>query len=259
MRGEERFTVDWDRRDDRVRYEVASYSRPAALRTRVALPIVRRLQRRFVRESCEALTRATGRDYAALLERHVSAPRRLPRTTARADRLASLELACDHAGPSGARRAYPVVALTPAPERGDGWITPAGGVVSTAEELVALALALPSSASWSALSRTSEVRGEDGPRTVALAGLARALPDSGDMSYRSSGNTGAQASELHWVPTRGFAVAVTANIGRPYRATVDAAFRVALGEPAYAPADDVSAAPDTPVAAPRTPAAAPAG
>ncbi|MCB9755675.1 MAG: DUF1990 domain-containing protein [Myxococcales bacterium] len=58
MRGEERFTVDWDRRDDRVRYEVASYSRPAALRTRVALPIVRRLQRRFVRESCEALTRA---------------------------------------------------------------------------------------------------------------------------------------------------------------------------------------------------------
>ncbi len=60
MRGEERFTVDWDRRDDRVSFEIVSYSQPAALHTRLALPLIRRLQRRFVHESAAALRRQVG-------------------------------------------------------------------------------------------------------------------------------------------------------------------------------------------------------
>ncbi len=181
----------------------------------------------------EALTRAARQPYAALLERHVTAPFQLPRTTARSARVGALAVACDHDGPPQRRRAYAVTALTPNPARGDDWIVPAGGVLSTAEELVALALALPRAPSWPELSASSPDPGAPDKR-AALTGRVRALP-SGDMAFQTSGNTGAQASELHWVPARGFAVAVTANIGRPYRATVDAAYRVSLGERAYGP------------------------
>lgn len=45
--GEERFTVEWDRRDNRVWYEVRMFCRPANSIAWLLDPIVRRLQRRF--------------------------------------------------------------------------------------------------------------------------------------------------------------------------------------------------------------------
>lgn len=56
--GEERFVVSWDHRDDEVRYEIASFARPRQLPARLAVFMVRRLQRWFRRESALAMERA---------------------------------------------------------------------------------------------------------------------------------------------------------------------------------------------------------
>lgn len=57
-RGEERFIVEWDRRDNRVWYEVRMFCRPANWLARIADPIVRRLQRRFGVLTKEAMRQA---------------------------------------------------------------------------------------------------------------------------------------------------------------------------------------------------------
>jgi uncharacterized protein (UPF0548 family) len=57
-RGEERFTVEWDRGSDLVSYDILSFSRPGNLPTQVAYPAARWLQRRFVRNSLVAMARA---------------------------------------------------------------------------------------------------------------------------------------------------------------------------------------------------------
>jgi uncharacterized protein (UPF0548 family) len=56
-RGEERFTVEWDRRDDSVWYDILAVSRPGPL-AMLGYPYARRLQRRFARDSKEAMMRA---------------------------------------------------------------------------------------------------------------------------------------------------------------------------------------------------------
>jgi uncharacterized protein (UPF0548 family) len=56
--GEERFVVEWDRKSDVVSYEIVSFSRPGKILTWLALPLARRLQRRFVKESSAAMRRA---------------------------------------------------------------------------------------------------------------------------------------------------------------------------------------------------------
>jgi uncharacterized protein (UPF0548 family) len=48
--GEERFTITW-REDDSVWYEIQAFSRPRYWMTRLAKPLARRWQRRFVRDS----------------------------------------------------------------------------------------------------------------------------------------------------------------------------------------------------------------
>lgn len=57
-RGEERFTVEWDRVSDLVSYDLLSFSRPGNLKTKVASPVARWLQRRFVRNSLIAMAQA---------------------------------------------------------------------------------------------------------------------------------------------------------------------------------------------------------
>jgi uncharacterized protein (UPF0548 family) len=57
-RGEERFVVEWDRNSDRVSYHIASFSRPAGVVV-LAAPIARLLQKQFLRESVNAMRRAT--------------------------------------------------------------------------------------------------------------------------------------------------------------------------------------------------------
>lgn len=57
-RGEERFTVEWDRETDAVYYDVLAISRPNHLLAWLGYPLVRRLQRRFARDSRAAMLAA---------------------------------------------------------------------------------------------------------------------------------------------------------------------------------------------------------
>ncbi|HEU4870263.1 MAG TPA: DUF1990 domain-containing protein [Pyrinomonadaceae bacterium] len=56
-RGEERFTVEWNHEDDTVWYDLLAFSKagPMAL---LGYPLARRLQKRFARDSKEAMKRA---------------------------------------------------------------------------------------------------------------------------------------------------------------------------------------------------------
>jgi uncharacterized protein (UPF0548 family) len=56
--GEERFLVEWDRGDDAVWYDILAFSRPNHVLTRLGYPVVRRLQKRFGRDSAAAMQRA---------------------------------------------------------------------------------------------------------------------------------------------------------------------------------------------------------
>ncbi len=59
-RGEERFTVEW-LRDDTVWYDLRAFSRPRYWPVRLAKPLARGLQRRFVAESKLAMQKAAAR------------------------------------------------------------------------------------------------------------------------------------------------------------------------------------------------------
>jgi uncharacterized protein (UPF0548 family) len=59
--GEERFTVEWNRDDDSVSYEIVAFSRPNHFLTRFAYPMTRRLQKRFARDSVAAMKLAVAR------------------------------------------------------------------------------------------------------------------------------------------------------------------------------------------------------
>ncbi len=56
--GEERFLIEWDRADNSVWYDILAFSRPNQLLTRLGYPFVRRLQKRFARESATSMCRS---------------------------------------------------------------------------------------------------------------------------------------------------------------------------------------------------------
>jgi uncharacterized protein (UPF0548 family) len=56
-RGEERFLVEWHQDDDTVWYDLLAFSKPGPM-ARVGYPLARRLQKRFARDSKEAMKRA---------------------------------------------------------------------------------------------------------------------------------------------------------------------------------------------------------
>lgn len=58
--GEERFLVEWDRASEEVWYDILAFSRPQWLLTRLGYRYMRRLQKRFGRESAAAMVRAVG-------------------------------------------------------------------------------------------------------------------------------------------------------------------------------------------------------
>jgi uncharacterized protein (UPF0548 family) len=60
-RGEERFTVEFHRVDQSVWYDLYAFSRPGPA-ARLAYPLTRALQKRFARDSKEAMQRAMQRD-----------------------------------------------------------------------------------------------------------------------------------------------------------------------------------------------------
>jgi uncharacterized protein (UPF0548 family) len=58
-RGEERFTIEWHREDNSVWYDILAFSRPAHPLVRIAFPLARMLQKRFVKQSLSVMTAAT--------------------------------------------------------------------------------------------------------------------------------------------------------------------------------------------------------
>ena len=56
-RGEERFTVEWNRKDETVWYDILAASQPGPM-ARLGYPIARRLQKRFAQDSMKAMKRA---------------------------------------------------------------------------------------------------------------------------------------------------------------------------------------------------------
>jgi uncharacterized protein (UPF0548 family) len=57
--GEERFTVEWNRSDDSVWYDLLAVSRPHHILARLGFPYARHLQRRFASDSLRAMQRAS--------------------------------------------------------------------------------------------------------------------------------------------------------------------------------------------------------
>jgi len=59
--GEERFQVEWNRSDDIVWYDILAFSRPNHFLTRLGYPMVRRIQKKFARDSAAAMQLAIKR------------------------------------------------------------------------------------------------------------------------------------------------------------------------------------------------------
>jgi len=57
-RGEERFTIEWNRADDSVCYDILAYSQPRHRLARLGYPLARMMQKRFARDSKQAMRRA---------------------------------------------------------------------------------------------------------------------------------------------------------------------------------------------------------
>jgi len=56
--GEERFLIEWDKSDNSVWYDIIAFSRPNQFSARLGYPVVRRLQKRFGRDSAASMLRA---------------------------------------------------------------------------------------------------------------------------------------------------------------------------------------------------------
>lgn len=60
--GEERFSIEWNRADDSVWYDLLAFSRPNQLLSLVAYPVTRYFQKRFAADSKQAMWRAVNGD-----------------------------------------------------------------------------------------------------------------------------------------------------------------------------------------------------
>ena len=58
--GEERFTIEWNRADDSVWYDILAFSRPRQMLARLGYPLSRSLQKRFAEGSKAAMLKAAG-------------------------------------------------------------------------------------------------------------------------------------------------------------------------------------------------------
>jgi len=57
--GEERFTVEWNKADNSVWYDILAFSHPAHVLVRLGYPVTRLLQRKFAKDSMLAMLKAT--------------------------------------------------------------------------------------------------------------------------------------------------------------------------------------------------------
>jgi len=60
-RGQESFIVEWNSTDDSVWYDLSAYSRPNQMLAKLGYPVTRALQKRFARDSMEAMVRGSAR------------------------------------------------------------------------------------------------------------------------------------------------------------------------------------------------------
>ncbi len=68
--GEERFVIEWNRADNSVWYDIIAFSRPHHILTRLGYPFVRRLQKRFGRDSAASMLKAVLGQQLNRQERH---------------------------------------------------------------------------------------------------------------------------------------------------------------------------------------------
>lgn len=71
--GEERFLVEWDRRDDGVWYDIVAFSRPHGLLAHLGYPWLRQVQHRFAVDSGRAMCRAVSKSDSSPLMPRVGA------------------------------------------------------------------------------------------------------------------------------------------------------------------------------------------
>jgi len=58
-RGEERFSIEWDRKDDSVWYDILAFSQPRHPLVKLGSPVARIMQKRFARDSLLVMKSAT--------------------------------------------------------------------------------------------------------------------------------------------------------------------------------------------------------
>ena len=68
--GEERFLIEWDQSDDSVWYDILAFSRPQHVLARIGYPVVRRLQKKFARDSAAVMQRSV-RSAASMTEKRL--------------------------------------------------------------------------------------------------------------------------------------------------------------------------------------------
>lgn len=62
LAGEERFSIEWDKEDDSVWYEILSFSKPAHFLTVAGFPVLRFQQKLFAKHSTDAMIREVNND-----------------------------------------------------------------------------------------------------------------------------------------------------------------------------------------------------
>jgi uncharacterized protein (UPF0548 family) len=55
-RGEERFTIEWQKEDDSVWYDILAFSKPNKFVVKLGFPVTRMLQKRFARDSLAVMS-----------------------------------------------------------------------------------------------------------------------------------------------------------------------------------------------------------
>lgn len=188
-----------------------------------------------------ALERLTDRPYQALLADRLLAPLHLEHTTADRDQALRDLAACGHVGRGADAIALDVRQDLDIGARGATWTIPAGGVIASAPDLVALVLGLHAPARSPLSPRaittlfTADVPTHDRPGERQAPGLrAEPLP-AGDPLYRLSGRTGDFAADLSFAPDRGFVLVVLSNTGDPLGATLAAGHDLLGLRPSAAP------------------------
>jgi hypothetical protein len=177
------------------------------------------------------LERSTGQAYTELLAREPALASVRALVSFEVGAVASAggergEPACGH------RRGSGWVAMEPGAEPPlPGWTLPAGGGSASAEELARLPFALERSGVLAKMLATrvpSELPGWDYGLGVRVRG------EGEELVLAHAGDTGTQWAELQWSPHHRVAVAVVSSTPQALKATLHAAFTVALAEASHA-------------------------